>query len=60
MLPELSWAHNIDDILEYINNYIKIIHYFKIKYPNFIFDINLENLTKDSEKLTKKITSFAI
>ena len=58
MLPELSWAHNIDDILEYINNYIKIIHYFKIKYPNFIFDINLENLTKDSEKLKKKIYKF--
>ena len=58
MLPELSWAHSIDDILAYINNYLKIIRYFKIKYPNFIFDINLENFTKDSEKITKKIFEF--
>ena len=58
MLPELSWAHSIDDILVYINNYLKIIRYFKIKYPNFIFDINLENFTKDSEKITKKIFEF--
>ncbi len=58
MLPELSWTHDIDNILEYINNYLNIINYFKIKYPNFIFDINLENLTKDSEKITKKIFEF--
>ena len=58
MLPELSWAHDINDILEYINNYLNIINHFKIKYPNFIFDISLENLTKDTEKITKKIFEF--
>ena len=26
MLPELSWAHDINDILEYINNYLNIIN----------------------------------
>ena len=58
MLPELSWAHDINDILEYINNYLNIINHFKIKYPNFIFDISLEHLTKDTEKITKKIFEF--
>ena len=58
MLPDLSWTHSIDDILEYVNNYLNIINYFKIKYPNFILDINLENLTKDSEKITKEIFEF--
>ncbi|MBG07265.1 MAG: hypothetical protein CME68_00765 [Halobacteriovoraceae bacterium] len=58
MLPDLSWTHRIDDILEYVNNYLNIINYFKIKYPNFILDIKLENLTKDSEKITKEIFEF--
>ena len=58
MLPDLSWTHSINDILEYVNNYLNVINYFKIKYPNFILDINLENLTKDSEKITKEIFEF--
>ena len=58
MLPDLSWTHSINDILEYVNNYLNVINYFKIKYPNFILDIKLENLTKDSEKITKEIFEF--
>tara|TARA_B100000900_G_scaffold203687_1_gene172733 strand:+ start:1495 stop:2883 length:1389 start_codon:yes stop_codon:yes gene_type:complete len=58
MLADLSWAHNIDDILEYINNYLNIIEYFKKKYPNLILDVNLEDLSKDTEKITKEIFQF--
>ena len=29
MLPELSWAHSIESILKYIDNYFKILKYFK-------------------------------
>ena len=58
MLPDLSWAHNIYNILEYINNYLNIIYHFKSKYPDFILDINLENLTIDSEKTTREIFDF--
>ena len=58
MLPDLSWTHSINDILEYVNNYLNVINYFKIKYPNFILDIKLENLTKESEKITKEIFEF--
>ena len=31
MLPELSWTHKIEDILDYINNYKKIINYSNYK-----------------------------
>ena len=58
MLADLSWAHNIDDILEYVNNYLEIINYFKKKYPNLILDVSLESLSKDSEKITKEIFEF--
>ena len=58
MLPELSWTHKIEDILDYINNYIKIISYFKTKYPKSIMDINLENFTVGSDVMGQKIYEF--
>ena len=58
LLPTLSWTHNLDDILNYIDNYIITINYFKKKYPDKIMDIKLENLTKDNEKIGKNIFNF--
>ena len=58
LLPTLSWTHNLDDILNYIDDYLKIIKFFKKKYPDKIMDIKLENLTEDNEKIGKKIFNF--
>ena len=58
MMPDLSWSHNIKDILEYANNYKTIINYFKKKYPNNIMDVNLEKLTLDKKKESQKIFEF--
>ncbi len=58
LLPKLSWTHNIDDIITYIDNYTKIIKYFKTKYPKKILDISLENLTFDKENISKEIFNF--
>ena len=58
LLPELSWTHKIEDILSYINNYIKIISFFKKKYPKQILDISLEKFTNDKEKISKTIFEF--
>ena len=58
MLPELSWTHKIEDILDYINNYKKIINYFKIKYPNIILDIDLKKFTNEAEENGKRIYEF--
>ena len=58
MLPELSWTHKIENILSYIDNYKKIINYFKIKYPKIIMDIDLENFTHESEAVGEKIYEF--
>ena len=59
MLPELSWTHNIEDILLYMDNYYKVLKYFKSKYPEIIMDIKLEEFTQKSELLTKKLLDFA-
>ena len=36
-LSKISWAHSLEDILNYTNNYLEIIEFFKKKYPNKIF-----------------------
>ena len=58
LLPTLSWTHNLDDIMNYVDDYIKTINYFKKKYPGKIMDIKLENLTKDNERTSKEIFNF--
>ena len=58
MLPELSWAHKIKDIIEYINLYDTTIKYFKKKYPNKIIDVELSKLTYQKETEAKKILDF--
>ncbi len=58
MLPDLSWAHSIEHILSYLDSYNHVINYFKAKYPDIILDVNLEDLTKDSVKISKKIFNF--
>ena len=58
MLPELSWTHNIEDILSYMDTYYKVLKYFKSKYPEIILDIKLEEITEKSELITKKLFNF--
>ena len=58
LLPTLSWTHKLDDIMNYIDNYLKIINYFKNKYPDKIMDIKLENLSEDNENIIKNIFNF--
>ena len=58
LLPDLSWTHSIQNIITYIDNYTKIIKYFKKKYPSIIHDVSLENLTQNKEKISKEIFNF--
>ena len=57
-MPDLSWSHSIERIINYANNYKNIINYFKKKYPTQILDINLEKLSINKEIETKKIFNF--
>ena len=58
LLPALSFTHRIKDIVNYIDNYLKILNYFKKKYPGLIMDISLEEITNNKEKVTKEIFQF--
>jgi tetratricopeptide (TPR) repeat protein len=57
-LPKISWTNSIESILNYVDNYLKIIKYFKNKYPDQILSLDLEELTKKPEEISKKLFSF--
>lgn len=58
MLIYLPWSHSIENILNYILNYEKIIDYFKKKYPDKILDVKLEDFTNEPNFNSKKIFDF--
>ena len=58
LLPELSWAHSIENITSYVDNYINVINYYKNKYPDVIMDVDLEQFTQNSENISKEIYKF--
>jgi tetratricopeptide (TPR) repeat protein len=57
-LPNIKWSHSIDNILEYIDNYFKIIDNFKNQYPKNIYTIELEELTRDPLNSSKDLFNF--
>ena len=58
LLAKLSWAHTIKDILDYIDIYLRIMDYYKKKYPKNIITISLESLNNNKYTETKKIFEF--
>ena len=57
-LAELSWAQSIEDILKYIDNYLKIMKFYNKKHPKKIFSLNLKELTSKPEEISKKLYNF--
>lgn len=57
-LSNISWSHTIENILVYIDNYIKVIEYFKKKYPDKILSVSLEDFTTDPKKFAMQIYDF--
>ena len=57
-LIDLAWAHNLENIFKYFDNYFQIIDEFKKKYPGFIYDLNFEDFTNESEIESKKLLKY--
>ena len=58
LLFELSWTHNIKDIVIYIDNYLKILNFFKNKYKSNILNVDLEKFTNEKYKISREIFDF--
>ena len=57
-LSNISWSHSIENILLYIDNHLRAVDFFKKKYPEKIFSISLENLTKNPKPISMEIYKF--
>ena len=57
-LSKITWSHSIDNILEYIDNYLKTVDTFKKKYPDEIYIVELDELTKNPLDRTKDLFNF--
>jgi Tfp pilus assembly protein PilF len=57
-LTELAWAHNLDNIFKYFDNYFEITSMFKKKYPGYIYDLDFEEFTKEPEIESKKLLKY--
>ena len=57
-MGELAWAHDLDKIFKYFNNYFKIIEKYKKINPNFIYELEFEKLVNNPEEESKKLMKF--
>ena len=57
-LSNISWSHSIENILIYIDNYLKIMNYYKKKYPKKILSISLKDFTNNPRKFSMQIYDF--
>ena len=57
-VSEMDWSYNQLNIINYIKLYLKTINYWKKKYPNFIYEVEYENLIINKIEETKKLFSF--
>ena len=57
-ITELAWAHNLDNIFKYFNNYFEIIENYNKIYPDFIYQLKFEDLVNNPEEESKKLMVF--
>ncbi len=57
-LTELAWAHDLENIFKYCDNYFQIINKFKEKNSNFIYELEFEKFTDNPEIESKKLMKF--
>jgi hypothetical protein len=54
----VPWSHTIQDILEYIDQYLKVMKIMNIRHSKIILEVNHTDLINNKEKETKKLFDF--
>ena len=57
-LTELAWAHSLNNILKYFDNYFEIMDNYDQEMPNTMYHLEFEKLTMEPEKESKKLMTF--
>jgi Flp pilus assembly protein TadD len=54
----MSWSYDQTLVANYYNLYLKMMNYWKLKFNDFIFDANYENIVNSTESEVKKMLLF--
>ena len=54
----MEWSNKPEDIANYYNLYSETMSFWKSKVPDFIYDVEYENLVQDKENEIRKILNF--
>lgn len=57
-LEAIPWAHSLDNIIEYYDQYLKVMEIQRKKFGEFIIDIDHKELVSESKYVTQKLFSF--
>jgi len=55
---KMDWSYNKDNIIKFVKLYKNLIKFWKNKMPNYIYEINYEDLINHQEIESKKILDF--
>jgi len=53
-----GWAYNFNDLAKYYELYSELMTFWHELFPNKIYDISYENLTKNQEEETRKLLEY--
>jgi hypothetical protein len=57
-LTDLAWAHDLNNIFKYFDNYFKCINKFKIDNPEYLYDLEFDLLVNNPEEESKKLMGY--
>jgi len=57
-LGAVSWGHNLENIFKYFDIYHKKMESFKTTFPNFIYDLRLEEFINNPDEESKKLMRY--
>jgi len=53
-----GYAYDLVDVAEFFQLYINLMHFWRERFPNQIFDLNYESLTENQEGETRKLLKY--
>ena len=55
---KMDWTYSQKNIVEYVRIYKELMSFWEEKIPNYVYNLNYEDLVNDQEKISKKILEF--
>jgi len=57
-LTEVAWAHDLNNIFKYVDNYLQAIETYNLQNPNFVYGLQYEKLINNPEEESKKLMKY--